>query len=148
MGCIGLLAQQRKLKDQEVLSNTTTLVIGTTLSTNCILEKKGAKCCLLYTEGFRDIPELGRRIPKDEIYNLKLPAPESIIPRYLRFGIKERIQFNGEIVTPLDEKDVLKAVKKMKENVRYRKSTIETELLGCAWYFAQMRCKCQSKQET
>ncbi len=73
MGCIRLLAQEPGLTEQELLANTTTLVIGTTLATNCVLEGKGAKCCLLYTKGFRDIPELGRRIPKADIYNLKVP---------------------------------------------------------------------------
>jgi len=116
MGCFERLAEQRGCTAQELLGDTTTIVIGTTLPTNTVVEKKGAKCCLLYTKGFRDIPELGRRLPKDEIYNLKLPAPESFIPRYLRFGVEERIQFNGEIVTPLNEKDVTKAVKKAKEN--------------------------------
>ena len=115
-GCIQRFAEQHNCAMQELLRNTTTIAIGTTLPTNTVVEKKGAKCCLLYTKGFRDIPELGRRIPKDEIYNLKLPAPESFIPRYLRFGVKERIQFNGEIVTPLNKNDVLKAIKKAKQN--------------------------------
>jgi N-methylhydantoinase A len=116
MGCFQRFAEQRSCTTQELLKNTTTIVIGTTLPTNTVVEKKGAKCCLLYTKGFRDIPELGRRIPKDEIYNLKLPAPESFIPRYLRFGVKERIQFNGEIVTPLNRNDVMKAIKRAKQN--------------------------------
>jgi N-methylhydantoinase A len=115
MGDIERFGEQLHRSTQDLLKNTSTIVVGTTLPTNTVVEKKGAKCCLLYTKGFRDIPELGRRIPKDEIYNLKLPAPESIIPRYLRFGIEERIQFNGEVVTPLNEKDVLKAIKKAKE---------------------------------
>jgi N-methylhydantoinase A len=115
MGCIQRFAEQCNCATQELLKNTTTIVIGTTLPTNTVVEKKGARCCLLYTEGFRDIPELGRRIPKDEIYNLKLPAPDSFIPRYLRFGIRERIQFNGEIVMPLNEKDVTKAMRRAKQ---------------------------------
>ena len=87
MGCIGLLAKQLDMKDSEVLADTSTLVIGTTLSTNCLLEKKGAKCCLLYTKGFRDIPELGEKVRKRDIYNLKTPPPSYLIPRYLRFGV-------------------------------------------------------------
>ena len=67
MGCIELLAQQRHLTVKEVLADTATLVMGTTLSTNCLLEKKGAKCCLIYTKGFRDIPELGTKIWKEDI---------------------------------------------------------------------------------
>ena len=116
MGCIGLLGQQHKLTEQEVLADTTTLVIGTTLSTNCILEKKGAKCCLIYTKGFRDIPELGSKIWQRDIYNLRLPAPSYLIPRYLRFGVEERMQYDGEVLTPLNKNDVLEAVRKAKEH--------------------------------
>lgn len=115
MGCIKILGEQNQLTQQEVLKNTKVLVIGTTLSTNCLIEKKGAKCFLLYTKGFRDIPELGSKIWKKDIYNLKIPAPNYLIPRYLRFGIEERIQYNGEIITPLNEEDVQEAIKKAKE---------------------------------
>ncbi len=116
MGCIGLLAQQRGLTEQEMLADTSTLVIGTTLSTNCVLEKKGAKCCLLYTKGFRDIPELGEKIRYRDIYNLKTPPPSYLIPRYLRFGIEERTLYDGEILTPLSEADVREAVRRAKEH--------------------------------
>jgi len=115
MGSIALLAQLRKLTEPELLADTTTLVIGTTLPSNCVLEKKGAKCWLLYTKGFRDIPELGRRIPKDDIYNLKVPAPSVLIPRHLRFGVEERIQYDGEILTPLNENDVVEAARRAKK---------------------------------
>ncbi len=116
MGCIQRFSEQRGCSPKQLLENANTMVIGTTLPTNTIVEKKGAKCCLLYTKGFRDIPELGRRIPKDEIYNLKLPPPESFIPRYLRFPIEERIQFNGKVITPLKKRDVIKAIRKAKEH--------------------------------
>ncbi len=100
MGCIAALGKQHQLTEQELIPNTTTLVIGTTLPTNCVIEGTGAKCCLLYTKGFRDVFELGRTIPKDDVYNLKVPPPKTLIPRYLRFGIEERMKYNGEIVTP------------------------------------------------
>lgn len=115
MDCIKLLAEERNLTERELLRNTTTISIGTTLPTNCILEGKGAKCCLLHTRGFRDILELGRTIPKPDIYDLKVFAPKALIPRYLRFGIEERIQYDGQVVTPLNENDVTEAVKKAKE---------------------------------
>ena len=57
MGCIEALAQERDVTDEKLLGDTVTLVIGTTLPTNTVVEKNGAKCCLLYTKGFRDIPE-------------------------------------------------------------------------------------------
>ncbi|MBW1802578.1 MAG: hydantoinase/oxoprolinase family protein [Deltaproteobacteria bacterium] len=118
MGCIEALAQERHMTDEQLLGDTDTLVIGTTLPTNTVVEKNGAKCCLLHTEGFRDIPELGRRIPKDDIYNLKLPAPDTLIRRHLRYGIEERMQFNGEVITPVNKESVLEAIAKAKkENV-------------------------------
>jgi N-methylhydantoinase A len=116
MNCIARLAEERKLTERELLRNTTTVSIGTTLPTNCILEGKGAKCCLIHTKGFRDIFELGRTIPKTDIYNLKVMAPKVLIPRYLRFGIEERIQCDGKIITPLNENDVTEAIKKAKEH--------------------------------
>ncbi|OGP67468.1 MAG: hypothetical protein A2169_12245 [Deltaproteobacteria bacterium RBG_13_47_9] len=116
LGCIERLAEERNLSLQELLRDTTTVTIGTTLPTNCILEEKGAKCCLIHTKGFRDIYELGRTIPKADIYNLKVQAPRVLIPRHLRFGVEERIQYDGQVVTPLNEKDVMEAVRKAKKN--------------------------------
>ncbi len=116
LGCIGLLAQQRNLTDRQLLGDTVTLVIGTTLSTNCILEKKGAKCCLIYTKGFRDIPELGSKIWQRDIYNLRLPPPNYLIPRYLRFGVEERMRYDGKVITPLNEDDVFEALRKAKQH--------------------------------
>ena len=116
MGCIGILGEQFSMNEKQVLTNTSTLVIGTTLSTNAVIEKKGAKCCLFYTKGFRDIPELGEKIRKRDIYNLKTPPPSYLIPRYLRFGIEERTLYNGEILTPLNEADVHAAVEKAKKH--------------------------------
>ena len=116
MSCIRTLAEERGTTEQNLLANTTTILIGTTLPTNCILEEKGAKCCLIHTKGFRDIFELGRTIPKVDIYNLKVLAPRVLIPRYLRFGVEERIQYDGEVITPLNENDVIEAVRKAKEH--------------------------------
>jgi len=114
--CIANLAEERKTTKEELLKKTDTILIGTTLPTNCILEEKGAKCCLIHTKGFRDVYELGRTIPKVDIYNLKVPSPKVLIPRYLRFGVEERIQYDGKVVTPLNEDDVLQAVKKAKKH--------------------------------
>jgi len=52
MGCIRLLARELQIKEKDIMENTKVMVIGTTLSTNCLIEKKGAKCFLLYTKGF------------------------------------------------------------------------------------------------
>jgi N-methylhydantoinase A len=116
LNCIAVVAEERKVTLPELLGKTNTITIGTTLATNSILEGKGSKCCLIYTKGFRDTFELGRTMPKVDIYNLKVEAPKVLIPRYLRFGVEERIQYDGKVITPLNEKDVVQAVKKAKQN--------------------------------
>ena len=116
MDCIALLAEEQEMTVEKLLADSSTVLIGTTLPTNCILEEKGARCGLIHTKGFRDIFELGRTIPKVDIYNLKVLPPRVLIPRYLRFGVEERIQYDGGIVTPLNEADVLEAIKKAKKH--------------------------------
>lgn len=114
-GCIDLLAQERGLTGQALLANTTTIVIGSTIATNCVVSRKGAKCCMICTHGFKDMLELSSRIPKEDPYDLRVPPPEYLIPRYLRFEVEERIQFDGKIITPLNEEQVREAVKKAKQ---------------------------------
>ena len=63
--CIAGLATECQLEIEGLLAQTRTILIGTTLATNCILESKGAKCCLIHTKGFRDVFELGRTISKN-----------------------------------------------------------------------------------
>ena len=114
MKCLESLAQQRGLAFQELLANTKVIVVGTTVATNCVLERKGAKCCMIYTEGFRDMLELGSRMVPDDVYNLRQPPPTYLIPRGLRFGVRERLQYDGKVITPLHEDDVRKAIEKAK----------------------------------
>lgn len=111
MRCIANLAEEKGVTSKEILANTSTILIGTTLATNCILEEKGAKCCIIHTKGFRDIYELGRTIPKTDIYNLKVLPPKVLVPRYLRFGVEERVRHDGGVVTPLNEDDVRQAMR-------------------------------------
>ena len=77
---------------------------GTTIATNALIERRGARCALLTTRGFRDVLELGRR-DRPHIYGLHgKHAP--LIPRDRRWEIEERIDFRGTVVTPLDEDQV------------------------------------------
>ena len=78
---------------------------ATTLITNALIERAGAKTALLATEGFRDIIEMGTEVRYDS-YDLRMPKPEPLVPRNLRFGIAERMAADGEVVTPLDEASV------------------------------------------
>lgn len=77
---------------------------GTTIATNALIERRGARCALLTTRGFRDILELGRR-DRPHIYGLSgKHAP--LVPRDRRWEIDERVDYRGEIVRPLDEQQV------------------------------------------
>jgi N-methylhydantoinase A len=74
---------------------------GTTIATNALIERRGARCALVTTRGFRDVLELGRR-DRPNFYGLHgLQNP--LVPRDLRFEVVERMDHTGAVVTPLDE---------------------------------------------
>ncbi|HEY8448292.1 MAG TPA: hydantoinase/oxoprolinase family protein [Thermomicrobiales bacterium] len=81
------------------------IVHGTTLVTNALIERKGAKTALLTTRGFRDAVEIGREHRYD-LYDLFLELPKPLVPRYLRFELNERILADGSVLTPLDADEV------------------------------------------
>jgi N-methylhydantoinase A len=78
---------------------------ATTVVTNALLEKKGARAGFVTTSGFRDLLEL-RRSSRADLYDLFQDAPAVLVPRRWRFEVRERIDAQGEIVTPLDEGDI------------------------------------------
>ena len=73
---------------------------GTTIATNAVIERKGATCALITTMGFRDILELGRR-DRPNMYGLE-GTHEPLVPRDLRFEVNERLDFEGNVLEPLD----------------------------------------------
>ena len=93
------------------MSDLRYLIHGTTIGTNAIIEGKGAKVGLLTTEGFEDVLEI-RRVarPKEAAFDFEVDNPPPLVPRYLRKGIKERINSKGEIITPLDEESLRTAI--------------------------------------
>jgi len=82
------------------------VVHATTLVSNCLIERKGAVTGLLTTDGFADIVEIGRELRYD-LYDLFLRFPKPLAARNLRLGVRERIAASGEIITPLDEGDLI-----------------------------------------
>ena len=78
------------------------IVHGTTLVTNAMIERKGARTALLATAGFRDSVEIGRENRYD-LYDLMLENPRPLVPRYLRFDVPERTLADGSILCTLDE---------------------------------------------
>ena len=88
------------------------LIHATTLFSNALIERKGAKTGLITTMGFKDTLQLGRE-RKYDIYDLFLTYPSPLVPKDLRYEVKERIGSNGEILTPLDEKGLLKSAEEL-----------------------------------
>lgn len=81
------------------------VVHGTTIGTNAILERRGAKTAIVTTNGFRDLLEIGRtrRMASNTLFDLSFRKPDPIVPRPLRFDIPERVDAAGEVLKPLDE---------------------------------------------
>ena len=91
------------------LAQTLAVIHATTLLTNVVLERKGARTGLITTEGFRDVLEFGRELRYD-VYDPFIVFREPIVPRDLRVGVRERVLVNGEVLEPLRDEDVHAAV--------------------------------------
>ena len=113
----GLAALAAKLgRDRaEMLGQTERIVHGTTVATNALLERKGARTGLLTTEGHRDVVEMREGL-KDDRYNLRLPPPEQLVPRHLRLGVRERARPDGRIEIPLDQDSLTQAIDSLKQS--------------------------------
>ena len=85
------------------------IIHGTTLATNALIERKGARTALLTTEGFRDVVEI-RHENRFEQYDVNIDLPPPLVPRRLRLPVRERIDAQGEVLVPLDEASVARAI--------------------------------------
>jgi N-methylhydantoinase A len=86
------------------------LIHGTTLATNALIERKGARTGLLTTEGFRDAVEIGRE-GRYDMYDLFIDPPAPLAPRHLRREVRERLLADGSVLTPLDEASARDAIR-------------------------------------
>ncbi|WP_271620806.1 hydantoinase/oxoprolinase family protein [Bradyrhizobium sp. CCBAU 51745] len=100
-------------QSHRAIEHVSHLVHGTTLVTNTIIERRGAKIGLLTTRGFRDFLELGKEIRHDR-HDLFLRRPEPLVPRRLRLEASERINATGEVISELVEADVRAAAQQFK----------------------------------
>ena len=114
MNAVERLADELGINSQTLLSKTESIVHGTTVATNALLERKGAKTGLLTTLGHRDVLEMREGL-KDDRYNMRLPAPAPLVPRFLRLGVRERIKPDGRIHTELDNTSLDEAINKLRE---------------------------------
>jgi N-methylhydantoinase A len=91
---------------------------GTTLATNALIERKGAKTAFITTKGFRDILEQGYEKRFDH-YDLMIDRSVPLVPRTLRFTVEERLSADGDVLVPLDESALQDLAQKLRdENVK------------------------------
>lgn len=107
---IGLVIQDAGLQFPDV----TVFVHGTTLATNAIIERRGARTALIGTQGFRDILEIGTESRFNQ-YDLMLQKPSPLVPRDLRFTVPERMDARGTVQLPLDEQAILALVPQLRD---------------------------------
>ena len=88
------------------------LILGTTLATNALIERKGARTALITTEGFRDSLEIGLE-DRFAQYDVFLEKPKPLVSRQWRHGVSERTDFSGKVITPLDEGQVIQLAKQL-----------------------------------
>ncbi|HEX2151316.1 MAG TPA: hydantoinase/oxoprolinase family protein [Stellaceae bacterium] len=108
-----IAAMRAVLRDAGLVPGDLSIIIhGTTLATNAIIERKGARTALVTTEGFRDTVEI-RHENRFEQYDVNIDLPPPLVPRRLRFVVPERIDARGRVVTPLDEAAVAALAEKL-----------------------------------
>jgi N-methylhydantoinase A len=107
----GVLAAVRAvISEADIAPGQVALIIhGTTLATNALIERKGAKTALLTTEGFRDVLEI-RHENRFEQYDMNIDLPPPLVPRRLRFPVRERVDAQGNVLVSLDEASVSRAL--------------------------------------
>jgi N-methylhydantoinase A len=98
----------------ELLRECALFVHGSTIGTNTILERRGARVGMLTTEGFRDSLEIRRGIRENQ-WDHRAPFPEVLVPRYLRLPVRGRIDRDGQELAPLEGDDVIEAVRAFAE---------------------------------
>jgi N-methylhydantoinase A len=108
LAAVNLAASSLGQGVEEFLGRVELFVHGSTVATNTLLEKKGAKVGLLITEGFRDSLEIRRSI-RENVWDHRQPFPPVLVPRYLRLPVTERIEADGSLRIPLDLGSVARA---------------------------------------
>ena len=105
------------------------VVHGSTVATNALLERKGARTALVTTEGFEDVIVIGRQTRR-ELYNIFVARPEPLVPDGLRFGVPERTIYDGSIERPLDRGQLERLVQDL------RSKNVESVAVSLLYSFA------------
>ena len=94
------------------LSRSTEIVHGSTVATNALLERKGARTAFVATAGFRDLLAIGRQ-NRSHLYDFFADRPEPLAPDYLRFDVSERVDRRGQVLAPLDQAELAQLVERL-----------------------------------
>jgi N-methylhydantoinase A len=113
-------AARRTSKDQQSRGKQATpsaleVIHGTTVGTNSLLERRGARVALITTAGFEDLLEIGRQA-RPRLYDLNVEREPPIVPRALRYGVKERIAADGQILVPISDVEIRRLVRRLKNS--------------------------------
>nr|WP_312579850.1 hydantoinase/oxoprolinase family protein [Sedimentibacter sp.] len=112
---INKIVNQCQIEPQEIKE----LIYGTTIVVNMIAQKESEATALITTKGFRDVLEIGRAYRSENIYDINMEKPEPLVKRNLRFEVSERMNFLGEELEPINEKEVVDIINILKEkNIR------------------------------
>jgi N-methylhydantoinase A len=95
--------------------NSLEVVHGTTVGTNALLERRGARTALVTTRGFEDVLVIGRQA-RPELYNLNAVRPPPLVPDDLRFGLRERVTSTGEVLESPDDAEISALVRRLKNS--------------------------------
>src|SRR5579884_2755458 len=114
LGGLAALAAGLGRAPAAMLAETERVVHGTTVATNALLERKGAKVGLLTTEGHRDVIEMREGLKPDR-YNLRMTPPAPLVPRHLRLPVRERMRPDGSVEVAINEASLLAAIDRLRE---------------------------------
>jgi N-methylhydantoinase A len=110
LDAVDAVAQRLGIDARALLAATSQIVHGTTVATNALLERRGARVGLLTTEGHRDVLEMREGLKPDR-YNLRMPAPVPLVPRALRLGVRERMLADGRASIALSRASLDRALR-------------------------------------
>ena len=108
-------ASAHDLSLEDFLAAADMIIHGSTVATNTLVERKGAKVGLLTTDGFRDLLEMREGLKEDR-YNLRMTPVEPLVPRYMRAEVPERVRSDGSATVALDEDALNKALDGLKDD--------------------------------
>ena len=100
---------------EDLLAAADMIIHGSTVATNTLVERKGAKVGLITTDGFRDLLEMREGLKEDR-YNLRMTPVEPLVPRYMRAEVPERVRSDGSAKIALDEDALNKALDGLKDD--------------------------------